>query len=444
MGRRVISHQLAAQPEAAAPVRLTGTAGRLSLRRNFVWSFGGNAVYAACQWGLLVVLAQLEGARAVGLFSLGLAITAPVIMFANLQLRTVQATDARDDYTFHQYLALRLVTTALALGAIAAITFAAGYEAETALVILLIGLGKSFDAVADICFGLFQRREQMDVPALALGVNGLLSIAVLALATLLTGSIVWAAAAWAAASALTLVYAARAVTRLDQGDEQAGMSFRPDWKPSPLLALARLALPLGIVLLFISLMTSVPRYIIEDQSGVTELGIFAGIAYVVVAGDVMMRALSQAAIPRLATYFAEQNRSAFTSLTLRLVAIGAAGGALGVVATLLVGEPALRLIYGEEYAQHTDVLLLTVIAAGILFVASFLGAAMTAAHRYAVQTPIFAGLLLLTIILSLWLIPEHGIQGAAVTLVLVAVAQVVCCGLIVLRVVHSLGDGETG
>ncbi len=93
-------------------------------------------------------------------------------MFANLQLRTVQATDARDEYTFHHYVGLRLITTALGLAVIAGITFAAGYAAEKALVILLIGFGKCFDAVADIFLGLFQKREQMDLPALALGGYG--------------------------------------------------------------------------------------------------------------------------------------------------------------------------------------------------------------------------------------------------------------------------------
>jgi O-antigen/teichoic acid export membrane protein len=416
-----------------------GTSGRFSLRRNFVWSFGGNTVYAVCQWGLLVVLAHLEGARAVGLFSLGLAITAPVIMFANLQLRTVQATDARDDYTFRQYLGLRLVTTALALIAIAAIAFAAGYVSETALVILLIGLGKSFDAMADICFGLFQRREQMDVPALAQGVNGLLSITALALATALTGNIVWAATAWAAASAATLIYAALAVTSLDSDGRSEWSSLRPDWTPGPLLALARLALPLGLVLLFISLMTSVPRYVIEHQLGVHELGIFAGIAYVVVAGDVVTRALSQAATPRLAVYYADNDQSAFSRLTLRLVAIGAATGLLAVIATLLIGDPVLRLTYGAEFAQHTDVLLLIVIAAGLLFVASFLGAAITAARKFAVLTPSFGGLLVVTTVSSLLLIPAYGIRGAAIAVAISAAAQVGLLAVLLGRAIRAMG-----
>ncbi|MCJ7504674.1 MAG: lipopolysaccharide biosynthesis protein, partial [Acidobacteriia bacterium] len=86
----------------------------LSLRQNFAWTVLGNVVYAACQWGMLVALAKLGSPSLVGQFALGLALCAPVMMLANLQLRAVQATDARNEYRFGDYLALRLATTAQA------------------------------------------------------------------------------------------------------------------------------------------------------------------------------------------------------------------------------------------------------------------------------------------------------------------------------------------
>src|SRR3954469_7592651 len=114
-------HLLALQADSSLPaaeipsVRAT-VAGRhaLSLRSNFSWTFAGNVVYAGCQWGMLMVLAKLGSPERVGQFALGLAVTAPILMFSNLQLRAIQATDARREYRFGHYLALRLATTALA------------------------------------------------------------------------------------------------------------------------------------------------------------------------------------------------------------------------------------------------------------------------------------------------------------------------------------------
>ena len=96
------------------------------------------------------MLAKLGSPEMVGQFTLGLAVTAPVIMFTNLQLRGVQATDAKGDYVFSDYLGLRLIGTGLALLIIAGITFKAGYRWETSLVILAIALAKAFESISDV------------------------------------------------------------------------------------------------------------------------------------------------------------------------------------------------------------------------------------------------------------------------------------------------------
>jgi len=72
----------------------------LSLPRNVTWSAVGNVTYAATQWGMLIILAKLGTPEMVGQYALGLAVTGPVFMLANLQLRVIQATDTRESHTF--------------------------------------------------------------------------------------------------------------------------------------------------------------------------------------------------------------------------------------------------------------------------------------------------------------------------------------------------------
>src|SRR4051794_13503685 len=91
--------QPACSPSAAAP----------SLRFNFGWTFVGYSVYSLCQWGMVSILAKAGGAATVGQFALALAVSAPIFMFTNLQLRAVQATDARSEYRFSDYVGLRIV-----------------------------------------------------------------------------------------------------------------------------------------------------------------------------------------------------------------------------------------------------------------------------------------------------------------------------------------------
>ncbi|NLE39325.1 MAG: hypothetical protein GX621_14995, partial [Pirellulaceae bacterium] len=55
-GRRMDAPIPASSP-AAMPQ--PGVIKPLSLRRNFSWTLAGNLVNAACQWGVIVVLAKL-------------------------------------------------------------------------------------------------------------------------------------------------------------------------------------------------------------------------------------------------------------------------------------------------------------------------------------------------------------------------------------------------
>src|SRR5947208_1101307 len=83
-----------------------------SLRKDFAWILAGNSVYAATQWGIVMALAKLSSVTAVGQLALGMAVTAPIFLFSNLNLRLVLATDGGHQYAFGAYLRVRLLTTA--------------------------------------------------------------------------------------------------------------------------------------------------------------------------------------------------------------------------------------------------------------------------------------------------------------------------------------------
>ena len=407
----------------------------LSLKANVSWTFAGQVVYAGCQWGMLTVLAKLVSPEMVGRFCLGLAITAPIIMFCQLHLRGVQATDARREYAFGHYLALRLTTTGFALLAIAAVTFVSGYRGEAASVILAIGLFKGVESVSDAYHGLMQQRERMDRIALALMIKGPLFLVALALAVGLTGNVLWGVVAMLPPSLVVLMgYERPNARRLLRDEPQA---IRPLWQWRRLVILARLALPLGVVMMLISLNTNVPRYFIEHMLGERELGYFGALAYLVVAGNTVVLAMGQSASPRLARHFAAGDFQHYRKLLLRLVGLGALLGLGGIAIALLAGKPLVTLLYGSEYAENQQAFLWLMVSACLSYIASCLGYAMTAARRFAAQLPLFAMVTATTGVASFFLIPRLGLSGAAVALGLGAIAQVAGSEFVVSKALKS-------
>jgi O-antigen/teichoic acid export membrane protein len=414
-------------------------AARLSLRANFSWTFVGNSIFAACQWGMLIVLAKLGSPSLVGQFALASALTVPVLMLTNMQLRDIQATDARVEYAFGDYLGLRLITTLVALLLILGLVLALGYRGEMALVIMAFGLFKAVEALSDVIFGLLQQHERMDRIAQSLIIKGLLSLLVLGGAVSFTGSVFWGvlglALVWAA---VVLFYDRRSVALIIGAEARRAVLLRPRWQRRTLRDLTRLALPLGLVMMLIALATSIPRFFVGRYLGEYMLGIFAALTYLQVAGMTVVSALGQSALPRLAQHYAAGERAAFVGLLLRMAAIGLVLGGGGVLVALLAGPTLLTLIYQPEYAAHADFFVWVMVAAGLGYLAWLLGEGMKAARYLRVQVGIFAVQVVALSLLGIWLIPTQGLIGVVVMMIAAALIHLVGTLLILARAIMAL------
>ena len=390
-----------------------------SLRANFIWTLVGNCTYAASQWGILILISKLGTIEIVGKFALALAITAPVIIFSNLALRAVQATDASKTYKFGHYLALRLATTSAAFLTIIGIVTVMRYPWDTSLVILIVGLAKSFESISDVIYGLLQQHEWMDKISISMIVKSLLSLLGVAAGLFLGKILFWGIVGLAAAWGLTLVmYDLPVGKRLVEAEnapstaERRDKRLRPLWNWDQIFRLVRVTLPLGIATSMVSINLNIPRYFLERSFGEHNLGIFAALAYPLTAGTIVVNALGQAASPRLAKYFECRDVKNFRKLLLTLTSMGFLMGIAGIILVLFFGRQLLGMIYQAEYANYGREFLWLALAAGIEFTFSFMGYGMTAAHYFKIAPVIYFLSIVLSVGLGYLLIPVYGILGA--------------------------------
>ena len=395
----------------------------LSLTRNFSWTLIGTGLYAFCQWGMLVVLAKLCSTRMVGQFALALAITAPVFMFAGLNLRTVQVTDARRDFQFGDYLGLRLLSIAAALTFVFAIEIVSGHDAHLLFVVVMTAAAKALDLIGDTIFGLQQQHERMDRIAMSQMIRGVLQLSAVAAAAYTTRNVVWAVTGQAAVSLVVLLtYDLRNAGRLYQFPwptrnparypalvRLAALQFGT-WRN--IRVLIRVSFPLGLVAMLGSLMVNIPRYFIEGTAGAAKLAVYSAMAYIMTVGGMATGSLLQATAARLARYYVENLRQ-FRRLLLQLIAIAAANGVIGVLAAVLLGRQFLTIMYRPEYAMYPSVFAWLMVAAGVSYVASALGFGLAAARKFDIQLPVYICAALVTAAACVPLVPRYGLQGAA-------------------------------
>lgn len=410
-----------------------------SIRSNFSWILAGQSIYALCQWGMLSVLAKLGSPVIVGQFALALAIAAPVFLFTNLQLRAVQATDARSEYSFGDYFTLRILATSIGLAALLFLALVVSYDATTRAAIVMVAIAKSFECMSDVAAGLLQKNERLDRVAVGLMIRGFLSLFLFAILFVRYKSLELALCGMAVSWLGVLVFYDLRWVRKLLGPSERLVLFHKDC----LRRLLGLSLPLGLVYALIQLNINIPRYFLQHFRGAADLGIFASLAYPVVALNLVVYALGQSATTRLSRMYAQGDLRSFKSVIRKLVVVGSVCMGAAIPFTLWLGRPILTLLYRPEYAEDVGVLAILVAGAGLSALMTFLTCGVSAARSFRPQVPVnLAATIAVSVGCMMW-VPRFGLVGAALALVISAAVAVAGSALILRNVIRAKEGNPT-
>ncbi len=400
---------------------------RSSLRVDFSWMFVGNAVYACGQWITLMLLTKLIRPEFVGQYALSLAIVYPVIALTSFQLRSVVASDIYRQTHFGHYLSLRLLTTALALVIVFAITRILGFSWELTAVVLMVAVVYAIETISDIYYARLQLHDRIVRISHSLIARALLSVLGLTVGIYTTRNLLWGIAGILLARATVLLgYDIRERTH-GLAEQSNGYSRSEALKPRYDLRVQRellwFSFPLGIITLLVTLNSNIPSYFIKHVLGERALGIFSTVGFMVSIGSMAAASLGQSAFTRLGRAYATENVGAFWSLLGILVALGATVGVCGIIVSKVVGREMLTILFRPEYAERADLLPWIMAVGGIGYMGQFLGFGMTAARYYNSQVVLFILVGLSLSVTSYFLVPRHGLLGAIFSMLVAAIVQ---------------------
>jgi O-antigen/teichoic acid export membrane protein len=391
----------------------------LSLKVNFAWTFLGNALVAVFQLLLMALLLREAGDATTGQYILALAISAPVFMFAGLDLRTLQATDSNGEVRFVEYLSLRLISGSIALALVPAIAIAWGYRADTLAVIAGVGLGRFFLLISDTFNGLMQQSERMDRVAHSIVLKGILSAIVLGATFLASGSLVAAVFAEAAIRLLVLVlYDLPLGCQLvrEQGAETISLASLRTVDALRLRKLTLRSLPLAFKVMLVSLDTHVTRYFVTGMASLSAVGVFGPIASGAGSASMVGKALNQSVSAKLGRLATAGEPRPFVQFVRRVQLLYLILGIAGVGFTMLAGGPLLAIVRPDLLAYQT-VLTLIVVSVALDLQNGIVDMSLVAARRIAPLAPA-CGISVATSALGCWLlIPSFGLTGAAMAMI---------------------------
>lgn len=398
----------------------------ISVRRNILFAIAGTGILNLGRLAVVSLLAKCTSPEILGRYNYSTALAVPIVLCLTLQIRTAYVSDASGTFTLGTYRALRTLSAIVAaLVFLALILWELLIEERLAFVLIFAGVcaARVIWSLSEICWGVFQKRERLDLAAWSNVWRGV--TVVLPFAVLLPLVHALSAeprpshdtlASWAAAAVLLhaagwwVVFAAfdrPRAARLAVGDSS--------WNWAGVGRLAAQTFPLGVVMLIITLCDSIPQLIIAAQpNGNEHLGYFGALFYIAAASSLVILQTGQAIAYRLAIYF-QNNLPAFVRLTGKFVALAGGIGVVVYVAARLIGRWFLTVVYGPEYAEYFSEFLVLVLAYCLLLPVYAFGIAITHMRLFWVQVPMQVAVLGTTIVAALLLIPSDPIGGAAWT-----------------------------
>jgi O-antigen/teichoic acid export membrane protein len=421
---------------------------RSSLCADFSWTFVGNAVYAAGQFAILMLLTKLVRPELVGQYALGLALVYPLMMLANMQLRSVMNSGRHDQAQFGHYLSLRLLTTLAAFTVTFGITRLMQYDWELTEVVLMVGVAYGIETISDVYYARLQLHDRMAEISKSLMVRAVLSVLTLVAVTFVTRSVVWGIAGVAAARAIVLFgYDTRERTHILRSRTKWYLlngELSPRFDAGEQRQLLWRSLPLGIVVLLTTLNSSIPSFFIKQGIGERDLGIFTALGLTISVGNMIVVSLGQSAFTRLSRAYASGNITAFGSLLVVLLTCGAGLGVCGMLISKFAGREILTLLFRPEYAERADLLPWTMAVGAVLFMAQFLGFGMTAAGFYHSQVYLNILANVTLVATCYWLVAGKGLLGAILAMLIAAIVQLVTSAVILAAAMRTRANVQTG
>lgn len=404
-----------------------------SLPANVMFAIFGNAWYALCFWGMLILTAKMSDSAMVGRVSLGFSIATPALLFAALQTRAIQVSDRTSGYRLVDFLYLRIATTVLVavpVGLVVAFKGKLGLDSD---IILLAIWYRSIENIADVFHGVFQSDERMDRIAWSQVLRGGATVVILALVLRSGGDFLLAFACTTFAPLLVVLFYDIPCTIGRQEILIARKAYLAVPSRARMFELAGLGIPLGAAAVLISVSNNVPRYAVAGIQGNSALGGFSAVIYLVVAGSLFIDALNQSALPALSREFTRGNRRAFAKILGWLCAIAAGLSVTGLLIATTFGGAILRLLYRPEYGTFSTVLSWCCVGFFFQSLGSTLRCGLIAARQYRVQFPLLLMVTAVSALSAVSLTLLFGVNGAAISLIASGLALAAGAGFLLVR-----------
>ena len=379
-----------------------------SENKNFIYNMIGSLVSAVVSVILLVVTSHVAGGNAAGIFSLAYSTAQMMYTVSFFEMRNIQVTDAKREFSFSSIEMFRILTTAVMWMFFAVFCVVQGYKGEKLAVMAALTLYMSLLSFSDLFQGNMHFNGYLSIAGRSLAGQVLLASLVFSVSLLITKNL------WISVLLMALcVFLWILLYDIPFNNNFDGL--KPNFNFSVQKNIFLCALPLFLSSFLQQYIFNAPKYAIDKALTEIEQSYYGYLVMPVFSINLLSMFVFRPKLVSLSNNWASRQLNTFkkTSAFLYLWVVAATVAVLA--AGWLLGIPVLELLYAANLSDKRGIFMILLLAGGFSAASTLTLTLLTTMRKQKYSLAAY----LLTFVISLFLpdllVSNFGMKGAAVS-----------------------------
>lgn len=396
-------------------------------KKNAIWNAIGITFNSFNSLFFLIVVKLINGMDNAGIFTYSFSLVCLFYYISTFYNRTYQVSDYKKNFSFNQYLTTRIITSILSLVLIFIFSLVSSFDEYKIIVIILLMAFRSIEAISDCLYGKMQQEEKLYKTGISLFLKAVIGLLIFIIIDLLTNSLLISIVSLIITN--LMIFILYDMKECFKNNSNINEKFKFD--TSNIFKLLKLTFPVCLFTVLSLYTINCQKYVMTYSQSNEIQSIFGMIIMPGTIVSLLGNYLLMPFINRFTKYFENNDMKSIIKLTSLICLILLIIGFVIVFVCYFIGIPILNIIYSIDLSEYKMQFIILLVGAVFTALCMILSNVLTVMRENNKQIVIYGITGIITTVLSIFLIRQDGIMGAAVAYL---ASYVVCFLLFVILI----------
>lgn len=400
---------------------------RTTLNKNFLVYLAGNIVFGFTQWLVIVLIIKLGTKLELGAYTYGIAVIAPILLLMSFGYNTLIVT--KPELQKHMLYITRWNNMLITLVIYSLlIYYFSTIESDLYKLMAVIALSKLADSLMEIDYSYYIKANLHWKVGLYKIVFSAFQLILIVISYHMFANLFIALFIYSIVVVIFATYKNSKYLTIRQ------------FKWHQLFLLIKFGIPLSIALFLSSLNTNIPKYVLENEKSLIDVGVFSSLIIIYSSGNIFYFSLYNFLLPRVV------NQKDNKRYLQRLLFIILGGNGILVLSLLIflpfIAEQLIQTLFNKHFLSFKKDFLIIIYSSFAVYSSILLDLFINAFQKYIYNTVTQIISVLVVLIGSVKLIPIYSVFGATLAFVLFAITVFSLKLLLSIYIIRGVSHGD--